>query len=343
MSSALDSLPTPVTYTRILLQRWPGYADALLAGTALQARDLADVQHISVAQQLQVFRNAMRLANRADWALDFGRQLNITSHGPLGYAALSAPSLGEGVEVFGRFARIRAPYLNFVTRELNGYFVLEIDTTLRALDELEQPLVDIVFMIAMSFVETVLGQSVSHCVLWCKGPPPIYAAHYSSYFQVDCQFDTALNAIAIPLNMRPFPCPMHDENAYRSASIRCREALASLLSADDVLTRANNWLANQFDQMALAGESSGVPQLEALAKSLAMSPRTLIRRLGEQGTRFGELRAARQRTVAEKLLADARYSIHEIGSMLGYGDAANFGRAFRRQTGMTPGQFRRRK
>lgn len=51
----------------------------------------------------------MALANRADWALAFGQQLNINSHGPLGFGALSAPTLRDGLDMLGHFARIRAP------------------------------------------------------------------------------------------------------------------------------------------------------------------------------------------------------------------------------------------
>jgi AraC-like DNA-binding protein len=42
------------------------------------------------------------------------------------------------------------------------------------------------------------------------------------------------------------------------------------------------------------------------------------------------------------MLDDASYTVNEIGYRLGYGDAANFGRAFKRLTGQSPGQYRRR-
>jgi AraC-like DNA-binding protein len=42
------------------------------------------------------------------------------------------------------------------------------------------------------------------------------------------------------------------------------------------------------------------------------------------------------------MLDDARYTISEIGHLLGYGDPANFGRAFKRLTGQSPSEYRRR-
>lgn len=107
MNNPIAALPTPSTYTRLLLRRWPHEAGSLLAGTGLAAETLAHTAQISVAQQLQVFRNAMQLSGRPDWALEFGRQLDIHSHGPLGFAALSAPTLGEGLDVLSQYVAFK--------------------------------------------------------------------------------------------------------------------------------------------------------------------------------------------------------------------------------------------
>ena len=73
-----------------------------------------------------------------------------------------------------------------------------------------------------------------------------------------------------------------------------------------------------------------------------MTTRTVIRRLAERGARFGELRAAQQLEMARRMLDDAGYTVSEIGYLLGYGDPANFGRAFKRLTGQSPSAYRRR-
>ena len=101
MEHPTDSLPCPSTYSRLLLQRWPTATERLLAGTGLSPELLVHHGVITVSQQLRVLRNARTLAAREDWALDFGRQLNINSHGPLGFASISAPTLGAGIETLG--------------------------------------------------------------------------------------------------------------------------------------------------------------------------------------------------------------------------------------------------
>lgn len=70
---------------------------------------------------------------------------------------------------------------------------------------------------------------------------------------------------------------------------------------------------------------------------------SLIRQLDAQLTSYREILEDLQITTACKLLGRAHYSVADISALLGYSDAANFGRAFRRWTGVPPGRYRYRK
>ncbi len=344
MPIATKLLPVPSTYTRILLQRWPGFGAELLQGTGLNAAAVSLAPTISSAQQLQIFRNVAALAARergADWALDFGHRLNVNSHGPLGEAALSAPSLGEGLEVLARFARVRAPFLEFHTQLSEESFLFQINSRLVPLGALELPLVEIVLQIAVSFTEAVLGRRVTEARILVGVPPPDHAACYVDYFPVRCEFNAGIHALVLPSALLAAVCPLHDDNSYRTALLRCREALDGLLGENDMATRVNDLLVAHFDRPRIRGEAGTLPALDSIANRLSVSPRTLIRRLAEQGTSFRQLLESRQREAACSMLSQARYSVSDIAIHLGYSDAANFGRAFRRQTGQSPGHYRR--
>ena len=341
MERTVESLPMPTTYARMLLQRWPGRAAEVLRGTGLEASALPIVPTITAAQQLQIFGNAMRLAARPEWALDFGRRLNVNSHGPLGFAALSAPTLGEGLDVFGRFARTRAPYLGFDSRHDEQRLLLTIDTRLCELGALELPLIEILLQVAVSYVDAVVGPHAVDTTLFIAHPPPAHAPLYGEYFHARVRFDAEFSGIALPASLRALPCPLHDDKTYRAALARCREALDAVLSPDDVVARASHWLATHFDQIAASDAAPTQPRLEDLAAALCISPRTLIRQLAQHDTNFSRLRAARQLELARDMLKDASRTVSEISTLLGYDDAANFGRAFRRMTGVAPGRYRR--
>lgn len=87
---------------------------------------------------------------------------------------------------------------------------------------------------------------------------------------------------------------------------------------------------------------TSIARLEQLAEAWGVTLRTVIRRLAERDASFGDLRSALQLQMACRMLEDAGYTVSEIGYRLGYGDAANFGRAFKRLTGQSPGAYRRR-
>ncbi|WP_437809797.1 AraC family transcriptional regulator ligand-binding domain-containing protein [Sorangium sp. So ce1078] len=81
--------------------------------------------------------------------------------------------------------------------------------------------------------------------------------------------------------------------------------------------------------------------LGALAARLRMSPRTLQRRLGDEGTSIHALLDEVRRGRAAALL-EADMAIGEVAYVLGYSEPSAFHRAFRRWTGVTPEAFRAR-
>ena len=338
---AINHLPTPSTYSRILLQRWPGREADLLLGTDLSIDQVKREASITVAQQLGIFANAMRVAKNTTWALELADSLDISSHGPLGFAALSAPTLGDGIDVLAKFARIRAPYMNYRVEAMKDRIALVVDVAVTGLGPLAPALIELVLHIFQSYVEVVLGHRVSEARLLIAGPPPKHHARYDDFFHAPVTFNTGTNAFTIPADLCPLPSLMHDEKSYRTSLITCREMLDALLQPSDISTRLRHLLASHFDQIGAGAKTLTLPQQEILAKTLCVSKRTMIRALAVQGTSFRELVAEQQRETACKLLQDARYSVTEIGVLLGYGDPANFGRAFTRMTGMSPGQYRR--
>jgi len=74
-----------------------------------------------------------------------------------------------------------------------------------------------------------------------------------------------------------------------------------------------------------------------------MSPRTLRRRLAEEGTSFRGVLERIRFEAAEERLREPTLSLAEIAAELGYADQANFARAFRGWTGESPSAYRRRR
>lgn len=82
--------------------------------------------------------------------------------------------------------------------------------------------------------------------------------------------------------------------------------------------------------------------MTSVAAALAMSPPTLRRRLEEDGTTFSALVDETRRDLAEQYLRNPKKAVDEVASLLGFGHVPTFHRAFRRWTGVTPSQHRKR-
>jgi AraC-like DNA-binding protein len=86
---------------------------------------------------------------------------------------------------------------------------------------------------------------------------------------------------------------------------------------------------------------SGHVALEAAARELGMTTRTLQRRLRDEGTSFHAVLDDVRRDVALTQMRARRQSIDELAFVLGFEKSSSFHRAFKRWTGVTPGEFRK--
>jgi AraC-like DNA-binding protein len=85
-----------------------------------------------------------------------------------------------------------------------------------------------------------------------------------------------------------------------------------------------------------------LPTLDHIALIVGVSPATLKRHLDCAGTTYGGLLDRMRFDAACDMLSIAQISIKEIAHELAYSGTNNFVRSFRRMTGMTPGEYRRR-
>ena len=81
-------------------------------------------------------------------------------------------------------------------------------------------------------------------------------------------------------------------------------------------------------------------RIDALARELAMSSRTLQRRLAAERVSYQELLDDVRKQAAARYLAEPTLAICEVAYLVGYSEPAPFHRAFRRWYGMTPENFR---
>jgi AraC-like DNA-binding protein len=90
----------------------------------------------------------------------------------------------------------------------------------------------------------------------------------------------------------------------------------------------------------LLGHPQAPPSLAEVASMLHLSPRTLRRRLAEEGTSYRTLLDEVRGQLAEELLLNEQLTVEEVAQRLGYAETSSFTHAFRRWTGQGPRALR---
>jgi AraC-like DNA-binding protein len=114
--------------------------------------------------------------------------------------------------------------------------------------------------------------------------------------------------------------------------------------ASEILARlpARTGLALEVQRALTARVGGGDTQIGAIARQLAISARTLQRRLAAEGVSYQELRDDARKEAAERYMRESTLAICEVAYLLGYSEPAPFHRAFKRWYGMTPEVFRQK-
>jgi AraC-like DNA-binding protein len=83
-----------------------------------------------------------------------------------------------------------------------------------------------------------------------------------------------------------------------------------------------------------------MPSLEAVGKSLGVTPQTLRRRLQDEGQGYQTIKDDLRRDIAIEYLARPDLTLIEIANLVGFSEASTFHRAFKKWTGVAPGEYR---
>lgn len=100
-------------------------------------------------------------------------------------------------------------------------------------------------------------------------------------------------------------------------------------------------VAHEVRQMIVQLLPSGHVDQNTIANKLHRSRSTLQRQLGSEGTSYRDIVESTREELAKKYLQDSKYTQAQIAFMVGFSDQSNFARAFKRWTGMSPGEFQK--
>ncbi len=265
-------------------------------------------------------------------AIRLGGQLRVTAHGILGYAAMTSTTFAEALSLVTKYVQTRTPLLVASLSVKRRTVALRIDEA-AVLGELRRPLLELAAS-ALNSVALFLTHGEFKCdrVLFPYEEPE-YVAHYRQVFGCPLVFAADATEIHFSSALLEMPLPLADEAAKKQAAIRCEEELLAIAESDDLEQRIRAQLLKTRDSAL---------DLDSVAARLALSPRTLRRRLQNSGTSFQRILNSVRKELSVQYLRTTHLTVSEIADRLGYTDQSNFGRAFKGWTGVSPRTFRDR-
>jgi AraC-like DNA-binding protein len=135
---------------------------------------------------------------------------------------------------------------------------------------------------------------------------------------------------------------------FRSEDLRVLNPVTAcrLISASDVARRrlggSPTTFAQSISNLIRLQLLDGAANQEVIARTMGIGVRNLQRQLASEGTTFRELVNLAVTRRSSELLREKDLTVSEIAYAMGYSTPAHFARAFRKQTGRSPGEYRMR-
>lgn len=164
-------------------------------------------------------------------------------------------------------------------------------------------------------------------------PRPPHADDYALIYTANSSFDAPVLEARLQANLLDLPV-RRDEAALAAFLVGAPGRIATLYRRDRNTVRAVRDL--------LHAALPALPALENVAARLHLSPRSLHRRLAEEGANFRQIKEALRRDLALSRLAKTGTPVAAIATELGYADPSAFYRAFVEWTGTAPSDYRAR-
>lgn len=334
LATCKQDLGLPAIYLHLLaelLQRIGINEQALLIRVGLDPARLSSMDlRVSQAQANEFVTRAIIESGEPGLGILLARELKLQLHGALGTAVMSSRSLADVMALVTRFLALRAPYLSVLYQRQKQQALFSVTSDLDA-GALNQFMLDAVLYGFASMGEELTGTTISGARILRRGPEPAHFQRFRETVPLPVEFNADSDAIMIPLEELDRTVRFSNEQLAATSAAQCEAALNELTRDSGFASRVRRVIETSHPFP---------PRLARVAATLFVSERTLKRRLQAEDISFQTLVDEVRLHRARELLANTSMNLGQIADTLGYADAANFTRAFKRWTGQSPSQYR---
>ncbi len=303
-----------------------------LAGLGLTRAQIDDASvRISFRQASVIIRRALRAIPRKDIGLEVGAHQTVGTFGIMGLAMMTARTFGDAVAIGVENAAITGALMD-VELEPAGRDVALVARPRFPEDTILVFLCEELFASTLMLARMLVGQDFTPVRLELTYPAPDYADSYTRLFGCKVKFGASHNRVIVPKRWLDYALPTHHPVSAQQALTLCREQAAQIKKQSEIVAAVERIVRRRLAEN---------PTLAEIAIDLNLSERTLRRHLSATGRVYRDIHDQVRTERALELLSAGALGIADIGSEVGFSDAREFRRAFKRWTGAAPTAMRR--
>lgn len=294
--------------------------------------------YIPVETYLRIQDGAAEYMDDPYFGLHMGEFAQPGSWSILGYLMMNCKTLSEAFEKAGRYQRIIG---NMITgrMELGLGKVRVVYFTPPHAPQMSRHCFDSTFSSSVRLARTLSGLPLNPLEVTFIYPEPESRAEYERIFNCPLRFGHQDNSMTLDLRMGSLPVRMANPALLEYFEQYAQNFIAQMVVEPRRDMERNGAITQAVTKIILAHLDDESLTIEKVAREMAVSVRTLQKRLEAEGVVFSDLlRDIRQR-LAEKYLRE-NYSVEQITYLLGFSEPSVFRKSFKKWLGVTPREYR---
>jgi AraC-like DNA-binding protein len=316
--------------------------DALLEEAGI-ARDELEADAFSAVRFGRLYQLVMRETRDESFGMISAAKLPVGAFRMMCFACIHAEDLAHAIRRCGDFYELlRGSVMKPMIRQEGGvanlFFAsleaspeISVETVLNT----EAPLrIRAWFSMWLHFLSWLTGQRLRLKDACFTFTEPEDAASYARTFSCPVRFDHPENALRFDAQLLQLPLVQTEQSL--------RAFLKSVPYQLIVMPNESDSLRAQVVALLGVDFSRDTPSAAHIAARLGMSLSSLRRRLQAEGTSYQRLKDECRQAAAMRYLASPAMRIQDVAELCGYDDPSTFFRVFKKWSGMTPGEYRRR-
>ena len=247
----------------------------------------------------------------------------------LSAAVRASKNVGDALLRFERYHAVISSALNFSVNHERDAVEIIINPSVNS-PIIAQPPKDAAFGLIVEQIRAITGGDIRPVRLEMIREEPQNTADFEKFFHCPIHYSSDRNAIIFKPSI--LSAPLINPNPELAEHI-------DLFLRNIVAEKTDQTYSQKVYNEIAALLPMGAPTIELVAENFHITSRTLQRRLSNEQATFKDLLTQVRFDMARHYLADGKYSIGEVGYLLGFGSHSNFVRFFRKQTGVVPSEY----